>query len=246
MSQTNTNTGDGNTNQYQEDRRGGQSQGGSWDRYRSNYNDNCRNNSIANYSFEGKLIDSCHFNLTVTTSRYWLTQLKKILDAIPSLCWDKNYKYTNDIISTNTKPTQSYFLSAYPVRTQQLSTHHVNLRSVDPIIGLDTPSGFRLIDIEMVENPPIFNPNLQEQVQLDFGQEAKMQLQEWDKLIADKKSLMTIILNQCNVMKQQEPRLPSVHPMKTILRPKNSLNSLWEYIQSATSPIMETYSLVLE
>ena len=83
------------------------------------------------------------------------------------LCQDKNYKYINDIIRTNTEPTQAYFLSAYLIRTQQSSTHHVNPGSIDPIIGLDVPSGARPIDIEVVENPPLFNPNLKEQVQLD-------------------------------------------------------------------------------
>ena len=45
----------------------------------------------------------------------------------------------------------------------------------------------------------VFNSNLQEQLLLDYNQESKLKLQECNKLIANKKSLMTIILKQCNV-----------------------------------------------
>ena len=126
-----------------------------------------------------------------------MTQLKKVLNALPGLCQDKNYKYINDIISTNTKLTKVYFLFVYLVRTQRSSTHHENLRFINPIIGLEVLSGTSPIDIEMIENPLIFNLNLQEQVPPDYDQESKLKLQELDKLIANKNSLMTIILDQC-------------------------------------------------
>ena len=132
---------------------------------------------------------------SITKSGHQATQFKTNLDALPNLCEDKNYKYIDEIISTNTKLTQTYFLSAYLVRTQQSSMQHVNLESDDPIIGLDVPSGTSPICIEMVENPPIFNQNLQEQVQPDYDQESKLKSQKWDKLITDKKSLITIIHN---------------------------------------------------
>ena len=74
----------------------------------------------------------------------------------------------------------------------------MHLGSTNPIIGLDVPSGVSPIDIDMVENPPISNPDLKKQVQPDYNQELTLKLQEWDKLITDKKSLMTVILEQCN------------------------------------------------
>jgi len=46
----------------------------------------------------------------------------------------------------------------------------------------------------MVEKSPVFDLNLQEQLLLDYNNK----LQEWDKLIANKKSLMTIIFGPCN------------------------------------------------
>ena len=85
--------------------------------------------------------DGCHSKLTITKSGHRATQIKKILHALPGFFKDKNYKYIDDIISTNTKPTQVYFLLVYPVRTQRSSMHHVNLGSVNSFIGLDVPSG---------------------------------------------------------------------------------------------------------
>ena len=64
----------------------------------------------------------------------------------------------------NTKPTQAYFLLACPVKPQRLFTHHVNPGSVNPIIGLNVLCSVRPINIEMLENLPIFILNLQEQV----------------------------------------------------------------------------------
>ena len=104
--------------------------------------------------------------------------------------------FIDNIISTNTKLIEAYFLLVYPVRSQWLFTHHVNLGSFDPIIRLTIPSSASPICTEMVQKSLIFNSNLQEQVLLDYNQVLKLK-QEWDKLIADKKSLMTIIFEQC-------------------------------------------------
>ena len=123
MSQTNTNTEDDNTNQYQDAGRGGQSQGGSCGRCRGDHNGDHGNNTVNNYSFERKLKDGYLSNLTITKSGPRSNQLKKILDALPDLCQDKHYDYINDIISTNTEPTQDYFSSDHLIKTQPSSKH---------------------------------------------------------------------------------------------------------------------------
>ena len=53
MSQTNPNTGGGNTNRNQNAARGKQGQGGFGGRGRDGRSNNCGNSSIAKYSFEG-------------------------------------------------------------------------------------------------------------------------------------------------------------------------------------------------
>ena len=87
------------------------------------------------------------------------------------LCQDKHYDYIPDIISTNTKPTQEYFLSNHPIKRRRSSKHHVKLGFVEPMIGLDVPSSNSPIDSKMVENTPISNPYLQEQHRLNYNQE---------------------------------------------------------------------------
>ena len=85
----------------------------------------------------------------------------------------------------------------------------MKLGSINPIIRPDVPSDTSPIDTEMIESLPIFNPNLQEQSQLNYNQESKMKIQKWNRLIADKKSAMIIILNQCNENTKTEIALSS-------------------------------------
>ena len=80
----------------------------------------------------------------------------------------------------------------------QQSKHNVKQGFVDPIIGLGVPSSSSPIDPKMVENTPIFNSNPKKQHCLDHVQESKTKSQEWDKLIANKKSVIKIILDQCD------------------------------------------------
>ena len=69
---------------------------------------------------------------------------------------------------------------------------------INPIIGIDVPSANSPIDSEMEENNPILKSNFQEQTRLNHDQELNATSQKWDRLITDKKSIMKIILDQCN------------------------------------------------
>ena len=85
---TNTNTGAGNTNQNYNAGRGGRGQGGSGDRGRGGCGNDCRN-TVAKYSFEGKMKDGLLSKLTITKGGQQATQYKKIIDALPVFCADK-------------------------------------------------------------------------------------------------------------------------------------------------------------
>ena len=102
MSQTNTNTnnGSGNTNRNQISGRGGRGQGGSGGKGRGGRRCDCRNNSIAIYSFKGKMKDGCISKITITETGHRATQYKKIIDTLPVLCADKNCRCINDVLST--------------------------------------------------------------------------------------------------------------------------------------------------
>ena len=184
-----------NTKQCQDTRRGEQSHGGSHGTCHGDIYGNCGNRPFANSLFVEKLAKNYILHLSIIKSGPQSNQLKKILDALPDLCQDKYYDYIPDIISTNTKLTQEYFLSYHRIKRLRSSKHHVKLGNVNPIIGLDVPSSTSPVNSKMVENTPIFNPNLQEQSRLNYNQKSKMKFQKWNELIADKKFAMHIILN---------------------------------------------------
>ena len=100
-------------------------------------------------------------------------------------------------------------MSDYPIKRQHSFKHHLKLGSIDPMIGLDVPSGTSPINSEMVEITPIYKSNLQEQSCLSYDQELNMKSQKWNKLITDKKSVMKIILNRYDEYTRREITLDS-------------------------------------
>ena len=60
------------------------------------------------------------------------------------------------------------------------------------------PSGNSLLNPEMVEDTPIFNSSPQDQKLLEYKYEPIVKFQEWDELIANKKSVIKIIFDLCN------------------------------------------------
>ena len=100
---TNTNTGAGNTNQSHNAGRGRRGRGGSGGQGRSGHGNDHRKNTVARYSFEGKMKDGPLSKLTITKSGQQATQYKKIIDVLPVFCADKGYKFIDNIICTNTK-----------------------------------------------------------------------------------------------------------------------------------------------
>ena len=113
------------------------------------------------------------------------------------LCQDNHYDYIFGIISTNIEPTQEEFLSDYLIKRRRPSKHHVKPRVVDFIIGLDVPSGNIPINSEMVEIAPISNTNPQALHHYDRNEGLSSRSHKWDKHIADKESIMELILSQC-------------------------------------------------
>ena len=119
----------------------------------------------------------------------------------------------------------------------------MKLEFINLLIGLDMPSGNNPVDSEKVENTLIFNSNLQEQYGLNYDHESNTKSQKLDKLIADKKSVMKIILNQCDEDTRAEIALSSSHTK--IWRQENSLNSSQEYASFATILRIQIYFWVL-
>ena len=93
----------------------------------------------------------------------------------------------------------------------------MKLGVVDPIIGLDVPSDNSPINSEMVEMTPISNTNPEMWHHSDRNKGSFSRSHEWDKLIADKKSIMELILSRCDETIREEITLgqsPEYNVMK--------------------------------
>ena len=141
MSQTNTSTNNGQ-NRNQISVRGGRGRGGPSGSSRGNYHNSCRNNSIAKYSFEGKKKDGPLFKLTITETGHRPSQFRKISDALPVLCTDKNYRGLDEVIRTGSDRVETDFMSDYPNDNQWFTTHHVQIITVNPEADAE-PDGSR-------------------------------------------------------------------------------------------------------
>ena len=114
---------------------------GSCNTQRGDRNGNRGNSRFANSSSAGEVKDNRISQLSITKDGPQSIQLTKILKAIPLLCQDYHHDYIPDIISTNIEPTQEEFLSDLLIKRQRPPKLHVKPGIVDPIIGLDVPSG---------------------------------------------------------------------------------------------------------
>ena len=158
-----------------------------------NRNDNRRNSRFANSSSTGEVKNNCISLLSITKDKPRSIQLTKILGVVPFLCQDNHYDYISDIISTNIEPTKEEFSSNHSIKRRRPSKHHVKSGVVNPIIGLDVPSGNIPINSKMVEATPISNTNPQALHHSDRSEGSSSRSHKWDKHIADKKSIMEVI-----------------------------------------------------
>ena len=180
---------------------------GSRNTQRGDCNGDCGNSRFANSSSVGETIDNRISQLSITKNGPQSIQLSKILEAIPFLCQYYHYDYISDIISTNIEPAQEKILSDLSIKRQRPPKHYVKPGIINPIIGLDVPSGNVPIKSEMVEITPISNTNPQVSHHSVHREGASSKFHEWDKHIADKKSLMALILSQCDKTTREEMTL---------------------------------------
>ena len=114
MSQTNTNTNTNNgQNQNQNSARDRQSRD-SGSRGHSSCCNDCRNNSIAKYSFEGKMKDGPISTLIITKIGHQPNYYKKIVNTLPVLCPDTNYQGLNEVVQTGNNLVEADYIPLYP------------------------------------------------------------------------------------------------------------------------------------
>mmetsp|Transcript_53708 Transcript_53708/g.58269 ORF Transcript_53708/g.58269 Transcript_53708/m.58269 type:complete len:184 (+) Transcript_53708:125-676(+) len=162
MSQTNTNTNNGQ-NRSQISRRGGRGQGGPSGSGRGNRCNGHRNNLIAKYAFEGKIKDGPISKLTITETGSRPTQFKKITDALPVLCADKNFQGLDEVLWTGRDLVETDFMPIYPNAAQWYTTHHMQITTIDPNDDPDRVTGERSVRFKMMKQTHVFDTNLQKE-----------------------------------------------------------------------------------
>ena len=192
MSQTNTNTNNGE-NRNQNSGRGGLGRGPS-SSGRGNRRNGRGNNSIANkYSFEGKMKDGPISKLLITKTGHRPTQYKKILDTLPVLCADKNFRGLDEVIWTNTDLVETDFMPAYPDSDLWSITHDVQVSTVNATVVADPTTAVRPEIFVMMKKTHVFDANLQKELLSEYERKSKDKSHEYAKFLADKKALITII-----------------------------------------------------
>ena len=175
MSQSNTNT---NNEQIrnQISGRGGRRQGPS-SRGCGDCRNNCGNNSITNkYSFKGKMKDGPISKLLITETGHRLTQYKKVIDTLPILCADKNYRGLDDIIWNRIDLVEANSTPPYPEANRWSTTHHVEVRIINPW-NIPQADGSRPQSITMARQTDVFDANLQKELPSEFEWNSKIKSQ---------------------------------------------------------------------
>ena len=124
MSQTNTNTNNGQ-NRNHISGRGEQGRGGPNSSGRSDRRNGHGNNSITKYSFEGKIKDGPISKLIITKTGHRPSQFRKISDALPVLCIDKHYRGLDEILRTRRDQVETDFMPNDPDTNLWSTTHNV-------------------------------------------------------------------------------------------------------------------------
>mgnify|MGYP005726485965 CR=1 FL=1 len=88
------------------------------------------NKLIAKYSFKGKMKDGPIFELTITETGHRPSQFKKIYDALPVFCADKNYGGLDEVLCTGRDKVEDDFMPAYPNANLWSNTHQIQVATV--------------------------------------------------------------------------------------------------------------------
>ena len=71
------------------------------------------------------MLDGPISELTITETGHRLSQLKKIYNALPVFCADKNYGGLDEFLCTGRDKVENYFMPAYPNANLWSNTHQI-------------------------------------------------------------------------------------------------------------------------
>ena len=88
-------------------------------------------------------------------------------------------------------------MPTYPDATQWSTVMNVKTNTVDRNAAWDV-AGVRPIIKRLTKRIHVFDENVQKQRIAEYKLQKRLKQQEWDKIIANKKALMTLICRQCD------------------------------------------------
>ena len=101
--------------------------------------------------------------------------------------------------------TRSKMTSFRLIRTQPDGlTHYIQIASVNPTAEAGAGTNMRPLTYQVMEQTIVTNANLQKQLRSEYKYDSKNKSQEYNKFLADKKSLITILYGQCDEATQTE------------------------------------------
>ena len=131
MSQTNNQANNGQ-NRNQNSGRGGRGRGSNTGNGRGDRHNGRGNKLIAKYAFQGKMKDGPISKLIITETGHRPSQFKKLYDALPVLCADKNYGGLDEVLRTGRDKVKDDFMLAYPdANLWSKNTHQIQVATVD-------------------------------------------------------------------------------------------------------------------
>ena len=85
---------------------------------------------IAKCSLERKMKDGPISKLTITETGHRPSQFKKIYNALPVFCADKNYGGLDEVLRTGRDKVEDDFMPAYPNANLWSNTHQIQVATV--------------------------------------------------------------------------------------------------------------------
>ena len=162
MSQTNTNTNNGQ-NWNHISGRGGQGQEAPNDSGRGDCHNSRGNNSIVIYSFERKMKEGLISKLTITETEHRPSQFKEISDVLSVLYADKKYQGLNEVLHIRRDRVETDFMPAYPDANQWSIFYQVQIITVKPEANTE-PDGSRLVLFQTIEQNHVTDANLKKEL----------------------------------------------------------------------------------
>ena len=141
--------------------------------------------------------DGCISKLTVIETGHRATQYKNIIDTLPILYADKNYRGIDDVLCNGIDLVKADFTPSYLDTNRWSNTYNVEITTVNRTAALSADGSHALI-IMLERQTHVFNAKLQEELLSELDQRSKIRSQDFLKFVADKKALMTIIFGKCD------------------------------------------------